>query len=44
MEQVRVKIGCEAIIIENNMLLLGKRKNCFGEKYVGTAGWAFRIR
>ena len=26
-----IKIGCEIFIIENNQLLLGKRKNCFGE-------------
>ena len=33
-----IKIGCEAIIIKNNTLLLGQRKNCYGEGTWGLPG------
>ncbi len=26
-----IKIGCEIFLIQNNAILLGKRKNCYGE-------------
>lgn len=26
-----IKIGCEVFLIKNNTVLLGKRKNCYGE-------------
>lgn len=34
----KVKIGCEVFVIKNNKLLLGKRKNCYGEGSWGLPG------
>ncbi|MGC2310357.1 MAG: NUDIX domain-containing protein [Candidatus Babeliaceae bacterium] len=31
MDIKHIKIGCEVFLIKNNELLLGKRKNCYGE-------------
>jgi 8-oxo-dGTP diphosphatase len=33
-----IKIGCEAFIIKDNKILLGLRKNCFGEGTWGLPG------
>ena len=33
-----IKIGCEAFIIKDNTILLGLRKNCFGEGTWGLPG------
>lgn len=33
-----IKIGCEIFIIKNNTVLLGKRKNCYGEGTWGLPG------
>lgn len=33
-----IKIGCEVFLLENDMLLLGKRKNCYGEGCWGLPG------
>lgn len=30
MEKPRIKIGCEVVIKQNDYILLGKRKNCYG--------------
>ncbi|MDP3787880.1 MAG: NUDIX domain-containing protein [Candidatus Chromulinivorax sp.] len=38
MSVANIKVGCEAIIINNNNLLLGKRKNCYGEGMWGLPG------
>lgn len=37
MESV-IKIGCEIIVVKNNEILLGKRKNCFGAGSWGLPG------
>lgn len=31
MHNKNIKIGCEIFILQDNALLLGKRKNCYGE-------------
>jgi len=33
-----IKIGCEVFIIKDNTVLLGKRKNCYGEGTWGLPG------
>jgi 8-oxo-dGTP diphosphatase len=38
MDKKTIKIGCEVFILKNNQLLLGKRKNCYGEGYSGLPG------
>lgn len=38
MSNTIIKIGCEIFLIKNNELLLGKRKNCYGEGTWGLPG------
>ena len=33
-----IKVGCEVFLIENNTVLLGKRKNCYGDGMWGLPG------
>lgn len=33
-----IKIGCEIFLIRDNFILLGKRKNCYGEGFWGLPG------
>ena len=33
-----IKIGCEVFLIKNNAVLLGKRKNCYGDGTWGLPG------
>lgn len=33
-----IKVGCEVFIIQQNFILLGKRKNCYGEGTWGLPG------
>lgn len=33
-----IKIGCEVFLIKNNAVLLGKRKNCYGDGMWGLPG------
>ncbi len=33
-----IKVGCEVFLIRDNTILLGKRKNCYGEGFWGLPG------
>lgn len=33
-----IKIGCEIFVYEEDKILLGKRRNCYGEGYWGLPG------
>jgi 8-oxo-dGTP diphosphatase len=37
-ETIKIKIGCEIFIFKDGKLLLGKRKNCYGEGTWGLPG------
>lgn len=38
MSNNNIKIGCEVFLIKNDQILLGKRKNCYGEGAWGLPG------
>ena len=38
MSNKNIKVGCEIFLIKNDAILLGKRKNCYGEGMWGLPG------
>lgn len=38
MNNKNIKVGCEIFLIKDNTILLGKRKNCYGEDMWGLPG------